>query len=85
MLTALLPLASWATATAPTNGPAVGTAVGATIQISTSAGQKAGLVTYRVTGWAGVAANNDKDYYAVTITGLDADGLDELESGSIEL
>ncbi len=50
-------------------GPADGTAVGATIKI----GDQVGLVTYRVTGW-----DDTNDFYEVSITGLDADGLDAL-------
>ena len=81
MLMALLPLTAWSTARDNTNGPANGTAVGATITINTSAGTKAGLVTYRVSGW-----DTTNDFYEVTITGLDADGLDALAAGGdIEL
>ena len=81
MLMALLPLTAWSTARDNTNGPANGTAVGATITINTSAGTKAGLVTYRVSGW-----DMTNDFYEVTITGLDADGLDALAAGGdIEL
>ncbi len=80
MLMALLPLTAWSTAR-DTNGPADGTAVGATITINTSAGTKTGLVTYRVSGW-----DTTNDFYEVTITGLDADGLDALAAGGdIEL
>lgn len=52
-----------------TYGPADGTAVGATIKI----GGQMGLVTYRVTGW-----NATNNFYTVSITGFDADGLDAL-------
>ena len=81
MLMALLPLTAWSTVRDDINGPANGTAVGATITINTSAGTKAGLVTYRVSGW-----DTTNDFYEVTITGLDADGLDALAAGGdIEL
>ena len=72
MLTALLPLASWAV-TRPAAGPADGTAVGATVKIHTSVQDQDGLVTYRVTGW-----DATEGYYKVQITGLDATGLDVL-------
>ena len=68
MLMALLPLAGWAA-----DAPTVGTMVGQTVSIN----GKQGLVTYKVNG-AFVAAGS---YYPVTITGLDADGLDALAAG----
>jgi len=79
-LMALLPLAAWSTPRDNTYGPADNTAVGATIQIQTSAGAQPGLVTYRVTGW-----DATNDFYEVKITGLDADGLETLASGSFAL
>ena len=70
-LSALLMLGSVTAfaATRPAAGPADGTAVGATVKI----GDRIGLVTYRVTGW-----NATDNFYTVSITGLDADGLDAL-------
>ena len=68
MLMALLPLAGWAA-----DAPTVGTMVGQTVSIN----GKQGLVTYMVND-AFVA---DGSYYPVTITGLDADGLDALAAG----
>ena len=68
MLMALLPLAGWAA-----DAPTVGTMVGQTVSIN----GKRGLVTYMVND-AFVA---DGSYYPVTITGLDADGLDALAAG----
>ena len=68
MLMALLPLAGWAA-----DAPTVGTMVGQTVSIN----GKQGLVTYKVNGGF-VAAGS---YYPVTITGLDADGLDALAAG----
>lgn len=62
-------VAANATARDNTYGPADGTAVGATIKI----GDQMGLVTYRVTNW-----DATNDFYTVTITGFDADGLDAL-------
>ena len=70
MLLALLPLTIWAA-----DAPTVGTFVGQTVMVN----GKPGIVTYKVTG-ALITGTSGTKYYPVTITGLDADGLEQLGS-----
>lgn len=70
MLTALLPIAGFATVDRPALGPANNAKVGATVS--------GGVVVYQVTGWDGNyknAANEEVGAYTVQITGLDYTGL----------